>query len=89
LFGTTDAPTELAQNVMAVRSNKPMSFGTAPAVNGAGKGGKIKITEKEKKRFEALVRKANTLAEVQRLEKAFSEGRLPAGVMDDDGMDET
>ena len=54
------------------------------------KAQKVKITEKEKKKFEALVRKAKTLAEVQKLEKAFSEGRLPAGVgEDDDVMDET
>ncbi len=37
-----------------------------------------------------LVRKAKTLGEVQKLEKAFAEGRLPAGVGDEDAdMDET
>lgn len=69
-----------------MRSNKPMSF--APAMNGESRGGKVKLTEKEEKRFQALVRKAKTLAEIQKLEKAQSEGRLPAGVMDDE-MDET
>jgi U2 small nuclear ribonucleoprotein A' len=37
-----------------------------------------------------LISKANSLAEVQRLEKALNEGRLPAGfATDDDAMDET
>lgn len=50
----------------------------------------MKITETEKKRFEALVRKAKTLAEVQKLEKMFAEGKLPTEVMGDgDAMDET
>ncbi|KAK1071867.1 U2 snRNP complex subunit [Friedmanniomyces endolithicus] len=90
LFGTFDEPTELAQSIIAVRSNKPLSYAGAPTVNGAGGGQKLKITEKEKKRFETLVRKAKTLGEVQKLEKAFAEGRLPAGVGDEDAdMDET
>ncbi|KAK5160463.1 U2 snRNP complex subunit [Recurvomyces mirabilis] len=88
LFGTVEAPTDLAQSIIAVRSNKPLSY-NAPMANGA-KAQRVTITEKEKKKFEALVRKAKTLAEVQKLEKAFSEGRLPAGVgEDDDVMDET
>ena len=74
---------------MSVRSNR--SFATAAAVNGAGvgKGTRMKITEKERRRFEALVKKAKTLSEVQRLEKAFAEGRLPPGVAQEDVMDET
>ncbi|KAK4574551.1 U2 snRNP complex subunit [Recurvomyces mirabilis] len=88
LFGTAEVPTDLAQSIIAVRSNKPLSY-NAPMANGT-KAQRVKITEKEKKKFEALVRKAKTLAEVQKLEKAFSEGRLPAGVgEDDDVMDET
>ncbi|KAK0832628.1 U2 snRNP complex subunit [Friedmanniomyces endolithicus] len=90
LFGTFDAPTELAQSIIAIRSNKPLGYAGAPTVNGAGSGQKLKITEKEKKRFETLVRKAKTLGEVQKLEKAFAEGRLPAGVGDEDAeMNET
>lgn len=49
----------------------------------------MKITDEEKKRFQILVQKAKTLAEVQKLEKMFNEGRLPAGVMEGDVMDET
>lgn len=62
--------------------------GAFPQANGMQKS-RVKITEQERKRFEALVKKAKTLGEVQKLEKAFAEGRLPAGVADDDAMDET
>lgn len=88
LFGTRDAPTELAQSIMATRSNKgATAFGAAPTTN--GKSQKMKVTEEERKRFQLLVQKAKTLTEVQKLEKAFNEGRLPSGVGDGDTMDET
>jgi len=89
LFGTVDAPTELAWSIMAARSDKGAIFGAAPSANGTGSNKRMKVTEEEKKRFQLLIQKAKTLAEVQRLEKAFNEGRLPAGVMDGDAMDET
>lgn len=88
LFGTKDAPTELAQQIIATRS-KGSSFGGAPTANGNGSSKKMKITDEEKKRFQILVKKAKTLAEVQRLEKALNEGRLPTGVMGGEAMDET
>ncbi|KAK5165519.1 U2 snRNP complex subunit [Saxophila tyrrhenica] len=89
LFGTHDAPTELARSIVATRSRHAgAGFTATPNVNGVQKP-KVKITDKEKKRFEALVRKAKTLSEVQKLEKAFAEGRLPSGVADEDVMDET
>ncbi len=58
-------------------------------VNGAAKGAKTKLNEKEKQKFERLIKKAKTLSEIQKLEKMQAEGRLPAGVGDDDAMDET
>ena len=39
--------------------------------------------------MEELIRNAKSLAEVARLEKEISEGRIPAGVLDQDVMDET
>ncbi|KAI5362899.1 Putative U2 small nuclear ribonucleoprotein A' [Septoria linicola] len=88
LFGTSDAPTELAQSILATRSSRTGTFGgSAPAANGTGK--KVVITEEEKKKFQLLVQRAKTLAEVQKLEKMFNEGRLPTGVMDGEAMDET
>ena len=89
LFGTNEEPTELAKSIAAVRSRHATAgFAAGPISNGVQKP-KVKITAKEKKRFEVLVKKAKTLDEVQKLEKAFSEGRLPAGVADEDVMDET
>ena len=35
------------------------------------------------------MKKAKTLSEIQKLEKAFAEGTLPPGVADQDMMDET
>ncbi|KAF2483024.1 leucine-rich repeat-domain-containing protein [Neohortaea acidophila] len=89
LFGTPDAPTELAKSIAAVRSKGPASFTAASTINGVNRGKKLKITDQEKRRFERAVKQASSLAEVQRLEKALAEGRLPAGVGDEDGMDET
>lgn len=88
LFGTKDEPSELAQSIMKTRSTRGFGAGM-PGVNGAGKGGKMKTTEAEKKRFQVLIQNAKTLAEVQKLEKMFNEGRLPTGVMDGESMEET
>ena len=87
LFGTVDTPTELAKSVMAVRSNR--AFAVSSGVNGTAKTSKTKLTEKEKSRFQALIKNAKTLQEVQKLEKAYAEGRLPPGIAADDLMDET
>ena len=87
LFGTVDAPTELAKNIMAVRSNWHMAI--ASGVNGTASTSKTKLTEKEKRRFQALIKNAKSLPEVQKLEKAYAEGRLPPGIAADDVMDET
>ena len=87
LFGTADAPTDLAKSIMAVRSNKPISV--ASGVNGTAKAPKTKLTEKEKRRFQALIKNAKSLPEVQKLEKAYAEGRLPPGIAAEDLMDET
>lgn len=49
------------------------------------------MTDKEKKRVEALIRNAKSLQEISRLEKDLNEGRIPAAAMnygrDDDEMD--
>ena len=88
LFGTAEQPTDLARSILAVRSSKPLNY-NAPAVNGTSKTARLKLTEKEQKRYEALVRNAKSLKAIERLEKAWNEGRLPAGIAADDAMDET
>ncbi|KAK8207997.1 U2 snRNP complex subunit [Zalaria obscura] len=87
LFGTKDAPTELAQKISAVRSNKSLGFGgQTSATNGAGKNYRIQLNEKERKRVEQLIRNAKSFAEITRLEKELNEGRIPGGIAED-GMD--
>lgn len=71
-----------------MRSNKPTSLSSAtPTINGTGKNYRVKLTEKERERVQALIRNAKSLAEVQRLEKDLNEGRIPGGA--GDAMDET
>ncbi|EON60879.1 hypothetical protein W97_00089 [Coniosporium apollinis CBS 100218] len=83
LFGTRAAPTELAQKIMSVRSRATTA--SSAGANGAPgtekAAGRVRMTEKEKKRLEELIRNAKSLAEISRLEKELSEGRIPAGVM--------
>lgn len=85
LFGTIAEPSEAAQTILANRSNKSAAF-NAPSTNGASKTYGIKLNDREKARFEKLIRNAKSLAEITRLEKDFNEGKIPAGVLDD-GMD--
>lgn len=63
----------------------------------AGSGGgatasrlsRLKLTDKERKKLQDLIKKADSLEEIIRLEKALNEGRLPPGVMvDEDAMEE-
>lgn len=69
--------------------------GGAGSSGGSGGGGlaakmsRIKLTEKEKKRLQDMIKKATSLDEITRLETMLREGRLPAGVhLDDDAMEE-
>lgn len=68
----------------------PTANGTATATIAGEKSYRVKLTEKEKKRVEALIRNAKSLAEITRLEKELNEGRIPAGggVGDGDEMEE-
>jgi U2 small nuclear ribonucleoprotein A' len=88
LFGTPEEPTELAKTVLAVKSSTS-AFASGQATANGGKASNFKASDEEKKRFQALVTKASSLAEVQKLEKMYNEGRLPPGLMDGDAMDET
>ena len=42
---------------------------------------RVKLTDKEKKRVEELIRSAKSLQEISRLEKELNEGRIPGGAM--------
>lgn len=64
-----------------------------PAANGAAststaKNYRVKLTEKERKKVEALIKSAKSLEDIIRLEKELNEGRVPQGAQGDDDMEE-
>ena len=56
---------------------------SASAAAGGGSRGlaRIKLTDKERARLQEMIRKADSLQEIIRLEKELNEGRLPSGVL--------
>ena len=52
---------------------------TSSSATSSGKAYRVKLTEKEKKRVEELIRNAKSLQEITRLEKELNEGRIPGG----------
>ena len=45
------------------------------------KAARVKLTDKERKRVEEMIRNAGSLEEIARLEKELGEGRVPGGVL--------
>ena len=80
LFGTIAEPTEAASKVMGIKSRTFDTGSTAAAINGAngGKNYRVKLSERERKAVEKLIREAKSLQDIIRLEKDLSEGRVPA-----------
>lgn len=68
---------------MGVKSRTFDIPGTSTSgTNGVQPGDKnyrVKLTEKERTRVEALIRNAKSLQEITRLEKELNEGRIPGG----------
>ncbi|KAK4134099.1 L domain-like protein [Trichocladium antarcticum] len=88
LFGEADAPTELASRIMGAKSNM-FDVGAASGADGQpSKLSRLKLTDRERKKLQEMIKKADSLEEIIRLEKALNEGRLPPGVMVDDAMEE-
>ncbi|KAI6083794.1 L domain-like protein [Hypoxylon rubiginosum] len=93
LFGTAEEPTDLASKIMGVKSK---TFESGLPANGGGIGGaglptrmsRIKLTDKEKKRLQDMIKKATSLDEITRLEASLREGRMPPGVHLGDEMEE-
>ncbi|KAL8796131.1 MAG: hypothetical protein Q9195_001464 [Heterodermia aff. obscurata] len=80
LFGTFKEPSTLASKIMGIKSRTYDIPSTSDAANGIAPGDKsyrVKLTEKEKKRVETLIRNAKSLQEITRLEKELNEGRIP------------
>lgn len=77
-----------AQQIKGIKSqtfNVSTSNGEATA---ASKMKRLKLTDKEKQRLQERIKKASSLEEIIRLEKELEEGRLPAGILGDDAMEE-
>ena len=95
LFGTAEEPTELASKIMGIKSKafdaSTPGVGAGDSASSAGlatRMSRIKLTDKEKKRLQDMIKKATSLDEITRLETMLREGRLPAGVHVGDEMEE-
>lgn len=58
----------------------PSANGTATA---SSKNYRVKLTDKERKKVEEMIKNAKSLQDIIRLEKELNEGRVPAGAADD------
>ncbi|KAH8894115.1 L domain-like protein [Thozetella sp. PMI_491] len=88
LFGTRDAPTELAKKIMGVKSTKTFDVAISNGSASDSKFSRLKLTDKEKKKLQEMIKQADSLEEIIRLEKALNEGKLPPGIILDDAMEE-
>ncbi|KAI2623720.1 L domain-like protein [Xylaria nigripes] len=92
VFGTVEAPTNLATTIMNIKSRVVDT--SSSLENGSGASGlstrvsRIKLTDKERKRLQDMIKRATSLDEITRLEAMLREGRLPAGVQLNDEMEE-
>ncbi|TVY55186.1 U2 small nuclear ribonucleoprotein A' [Lachnellula cervina] len=89
IFGTHKEPSILASKIMGVKSK---TFDT-PSANGVSamatsKNYRVKLTDKERKKVEELIRNAKSLQDIQRLERELNEGRVPVAAQGDDAMEE-
>lgn len=88
LFGTKDEPTDLAKAIMGVKS-KTFDVSTSNgAASLSSRMSRIKLTDKEKKRLQDMIKNATSLDEITRLETMLKEGRMPAGIHLGDEMEE-
>jgi len=84
LFGTAAEPTSLASKIMGVKSKTfevPSANGTTSIPN--TRNNRVKLTDDERKKVQAMIRSAKTLEEIMRLEKELNEGRVPFGAQGD------
>ncbi|KAF7869794.1 hypothetical protein EAF04_004578 [Stromatinia cepivora] len=90
LFGTSAEPSALASKIMGIKSR---TFDTTSTTNGVSasstsKSYRVKLTDKERKKVEELIKNAKSLQEIIKLEKELNEGRVPAAAQGDDPMEE-
>ncbi|PWY75416.1 L domain-like protein [Aspergillus heteromorphus CBS 117.55] len=90
LFGTAAAPSALASKIMGIKSHTFDVPAGATDRAPTDKAVRVKLTEKERKRVEKLIREAKSLQEITKLERELNEGRIPGGALgyaesDDEG----
>jgi U2 small nuclear ribonucleoprotein A' len=88
LFGTRDELSALASKIMGIKS-RTFDVPAIEATSGLGrapgeKAIRVKLTEKERRRVEKMIREAKNLQEIARLEKELNEGRIPGGALGSD-----
>ncbi|CZT45413.1 related to U2 snRNP protein A` [Rhynchosporium secalis] len=89
LFGTAAKPSALASKIIGVKSKTfevPSANGTAAP--STSKNYRVKLTDKERKKVEELIRNAKSLQDIIRLEQELNEGRVPAAAQGADEMEE-
>jgi U2 small nuclear ribonucleoprotein A' len=81
----------LASKIMGIKSKtfdvpsgSSLVGSSAATTGGSDRRLNVKLTPKEKKRVEELIRNAKSLQEIAKLEKELAEGRIPGGIRDDD-----
>ncbi|MCJ1365219.1 U2 snRNP complex subunit [Acarospora aff. strigata] len=87
LFGTIKEPSALASKIMGIKSrtfdipssNLNGTLSSSRSAEGGGKAYRVKLTDKEKKKVEEMIRNAKSLQEITVLEKELNEGRIPGG----------
>jgi U2 small nuclear ribonucleoprotein A' len=87
LFGEDGEETELAQKIAGEKSAVAVGGGGRGA-GGDGDGGRVKLSAKERKKVELMIRNAKSLAEIEKLERELNEGRVPGGILDGDDDDD-
>lgn len=87
LFGTAEAPSELAAKIRGVKSKTfDVSGAGVNGKAGAAKGMRTQLTASERQRVQDMIKNARSLAEIAKIEKDLAEGRIPAGAADADRM---
>jgi len=89
LFGTAKEPSALASKIMGLKSKTfdvPSANGATPS--SSSKNYRVKLTDKERRKVEDLIKNAKSLQDIIRLEKELNEGRVPAAAQGADDMEE-
>lgn len=88
LFGTPEDPSALASKIMGIKSRTFDVPSTAPGQPApADKAIRVKLTDKERKRVEKMIREAKSLQEITRLERELNEGKVPGAALGDEDVE--